>query len=138
MKCNLTRTDRDTSALHASLHCKLRFSRMKMLICNRNMLIQLLSFRCKRNSSIRSDKQFTPKLILQIIHKMSNIRLVAHQYFRRFRKALIHCYIIKNPVIIISNFHKFPPKLTLICYSPPAEVGVKPHLINHIKNVYLS
>jgi len=71
------------------------------------MLIQLLSFRCKRNSSIRSDKQFTPKLILQIIHKMSNIRLVAHQYFRRFRKALIHCYIIKNPVMFKICIHRF-------------------------------
>ena len=75
------------------------------------MVKKLLAFRRQGDAAVGAYEQMTAKLGLEIVHTACNIRLVIVKYFRSFRKTVMLGYMVKNPVIIVSN-HEGPPEIS--------------------------
>ena len=102
--------------LQLSVLADLLLTNGKLFKCQGNVFIKLASLRCKCDSFVGAEKERTFQLLLQVVHTAGDIWLVVVKSSCCLGKALILGYIIKDPVVVVSD-HVLSPScdMILIC-----------------------
>ena len=109
-------TDGNQTMLQLTVLADLLLTDGKLLKSQGNVFIKLAAFRCKCDSLVGAEKERTFQLLLQVVHTAGDIWLVVVKSSCCLGKALILGYIIKDPVVVVSD-HVLSPScdMILIC-----------------------
>ena len=105
MQCNLARRDKNGALFKIAAPDDFRLARLDALERDADMLIQPLSFARQLHSAIVPDKQRASQLALKRFDRPGQIRLIVQQNLCRAGDIPILGYIVKNPVIVVTDIH---------------------------------
>ena len=71
-----------------------------------NAGIEHLPLRRQRHTPVGADKQHTVQLILQLVHRMRDVGLVAAQHAGRLGKIAVFCDKVENLVVFPIDIHR--------------------------------
>ena len=102
--------------LQFSVLANLLLTDRKLFKSQGNVFVELAAFRRKCDSLVGAEKERTFQLLLQVVHTAGDIWLVVVKSSCCLGKALILGYIIKDPVVVVSD-HVLSPScdMILIC-----------------------
>ena len=98
-----TGTDGNQAMLQLPVLSYLLFPNTQLFKSQGNVFIKLAAFWCKCDSFVGAEKERTFQLLLQVVHTAGDIWLVVVKSSCCLGKALILGYIIKDPVVVVSD-----------------------------------
>ena len=96
-------TDGNQTMFQLSVLADLLLTDGQLLKCQGNVFIKLASLRGKCDSLVGSEKESTFQLLLQVVHTAGDIWLVVVKSPCCLGETLILGYIIKDPVVVVSD-----------------------------------
>ena len=95
--------DGNQTMLQLSVLADLLLADGQLLKSQGNVFIKLAAFRCKCDSLVGAEKERTFQLLLQVVHTACDIWLVVVKSPCGLGETLILGYIIKDPVVVVSD-----------------------------------
>ena len=105
MQGDLACRNKDRSLFQIAAFNDFRLPRLDILKCDADMLKQPLALGGQLHAAVVSDEQRTPQFTLQRFNGAGQVGLVVEQNLCRLRDVPVFRYIIKYPVIIITDVH---------------------------------
>ena len=105
VQCNLACRDKNGALFKIAAPDDFRLARLDALERDADMLIQPLPFARQLHSAIVPDKQRASQLALKRFDRPGQIRLIVQQNLCRAGDIPILGYIVKNPVIVVTDIH---------------------------------